>query len=303
MKNNYFIPVIILSAFLISCNKENKKDAETMDTQLAELAPLQKIKDDQQQIPVGTFEMPDTVAVDVPAQSTVKFNPDWDKKIIKTATLKLEISDHKKYSGFVHNAVKLHGAYIAQEEQNLADEKLESILTIKVPVAQFENIMNKLPGEDGKVLERKINTDDVTGEVVDTKARLEAKKQMRLKYLEFLKQSKNMAEVLQVQNEINSIQEEIESAAGRVAFLSQQALYSTINLTFYQPMPGFTSTDKAPSFLNRITSAFKNGTSWIGDLLIWLISIWPLMLILAVIYMGWKMARRPKVVGQKMTQA
>jgi hypothetical protein len=300
MKINYFIPAILMSALLISCNNENKKDAETIDTQMSELAPLQNIKDDaNQQIPVGTFEMPDTVAVDVPAQSTVKFNPDWDKKIIKTATLKLEISDHKKYTGFVHNAVKLHGAYIAQEEQNFADEKLETILTIKVPVAQFETIMNKLPGEDGKVLERKINTDDVTGEVVDTKARLEAKKQMRLKYLEFLKQSKNMAEVLQVQNEINSIQEEIESAAGRVAFLSHQSLYSTINLSFYQPMPGFTSADETPSFLKRITAAFKSGTSWTGDLLIGLISIWPLMLIFTVIYFVWRKLRPSGIIVQK----
>ncbi len=306
MKKNYFLPVLLMSAFLFACKQGYKKDAATMDLEMSAIPDIQNLQDDdenKQQIPVGTFEMPDTVAVDVPTQTPVKFNPDWDKKIIKTATLKLEINDHKKYTGFVHNAVKLHGAYIAQEEQNLADEKLETILTIKVPVAQFEAIMNKLPGDDGKVLERKINTDDVTGEVVDTKVRLEAKKQMRLKYLEFLKRSKNMAEVLQVQQEINSIQEEIESAAGRVAFLSHQSLYSTINLTFYQPMPGFTSADETPSFLNRIATAFKNGTSWIGDLLIGLISIWPLILILTVIYMGWKMYRRPKVVGQKMNQA
>ena len=108
-----------------------------------------------------------------------------------------------------------------------------------------------------------------------------------------------MEEILQVQNEINEIQEEIESAAGRINYLSSASAMSTINLTFFQPMPGFTSTDETPSFLNRIATAFKNGTSWIGDLLIGLISIWPLMLILAVIYMGWKMARRPKVISQK----
>jgi len=300
MKINYFIPAILMSALLISCNNENKKDAVTIDTQMSELAPLQNIKDDaNQQIPVGTFELPDTVAVDVPTQSPVTFNPAWDKKIIRTATLKLEISDHKKYTGFVHNAVKLHGAYIAQEEQNLADEKQETILTIKVPVAQFETIMNKLPGDDGKVLERKINTDDVTGEVVDTKVRLEAKKQMRLKYMDFLKQSKNMAEVLQVQTEINSIQEEIESAAGRVAFLSNQAAYSTINLTFFQPMPGYTTTGENVSFLKRISTAFKNGTSWIGDLLIGLITIWPLMLIFTVIYFVWRKLRPSGIIVQK----
>ena len=35
--------------------------------------------------------------------------------------------------------------------------------------------MNQLPGCEVKVIEQKINTDDVTGEVIDIKARLEAK--------------------------------------------------------------------------------------------------------------------------------
>jgi hypothetical protein len=48
--------------------------------------------------------------------------------------------------------------------------------------------VNELPGIKNKILERNISTEDVTGEMVDTKLRLEAKKGMRLKYLEFSKQ-------------------------------------------------------------------------------------------------------------------
>ena len=64
----------------------------------------------------------------------------------------------------------------------------------------------------------KISTEDVTGEVVDTRARMEAKKQMRDRYLALLKQARNMKEILEVQTEINTIQEDIESASGRVGF-------------------------------------------------------------------------------------
>ena len=58
----------------------------------------------------------------------------------------------------------------------MTDEKSESIIVIKVPVEQFESMMNQLPGNDNKILERKITTEDITGEVVDIKSRLEAKK-------------------------------------------------------------------------------------------------------------------------------
>ena len=303
MKSKIFIAALLIFSFFISCNREGKvAELKSAEYDLADTKGTlnqQSIEKDKQQIPVGKYSPPATDTSASPSPAPVNTNADWDSKIIKTASVKLEIKDFKKYSDYIHNSVKLYGAYVAQEEQTLTDEKSETVITIKVPVAQFETMMNKLPGDDGEVMEKKINTDDVTGEMVDTRGRLEAKKQMRLKYLEFLKQSKNMEEVLQVQNEINSIQEQIESAAGRVNFLSHQAAFSTINLTFYQPMDGFKPTDSAPSFLTRITASFKTGMSWMADLLVGLISIWPLLLAIFVIYFGWKKLRPSKLIAQK----
>lgn len=139
--------------------------------------------------------------------------------------------------------------------------------------------MNQLPGRDVKVIERKITTDDVSGEIVDVQARLEAKKQIREKYLDFFKQAKNMQEVLQVQTELNNLQENMEAAAGRISFLNHQSAMSTINLTYYQPLDGF-GTNNNPTFLNRIADAFKAGGTWFGNILIGLVSIWPVLLLI-----------------------
>jgi hypothetical protein len=115
---------------------------------------------------------------------------------------------------------------------------------------------------------------------------------MRLKYLEFLKQSKNMEEVLQVQNEINGIQEEIESAAGRIDYLSHQASYSTINLTYYQPLAGYKPADESPTFFTRIAHSFKTGASWFADLFVGLMTLWPLFLIAIGAYLGLKKIKK-----------
>ncbi|MGG9962547.1 DUF4349 domain-containing protein [Ferruginibacter sp. SUN106] len=311
MKTKLIIAAAVCFSIFISCNhsaKQSLKNETVANVELSNVTELKKTSfesnrntQEPQQIPVGTQQQvkadsaapPPAVTSNKPAA-----NPDWDKKIIKTATLKLEVKDFKGYNDNVHKTVKQFGGYIAQEEQNLTDEKSETVISIKVPVDQFETMMNQLPGADIKVLERKINTEDVTGQVVDTRSRLEAKKQMRLKYLEFLKQSKNMEEVLQVQNEINSIQEEIESAAGRVEFLSHQSAYSTINLTFFQPLAGYKPTDDTPTFFTRISHAFKTGASWFADLFVGLISIWPLLLAGIGIYIGVKkikFAKKPVI--------
>ena len=299
MKAKLSVTVIALFIVFISCNKAGNKSNETLDVQLAEIKqmPLEKGDKQDQKIPIGNSKQPLTDSAISPVNRTSS-NIDWDKKIIKTATLKLEVKDFKSYNDVVHKTVKQFGGYIAQEEQNLSPEKTETVISIKVPVEEFETMMNQLPGSDVNVMERKITTEDVTGEVVDTKSRLEAKKEVRLKYLDFLKQSKNMEEVMQVQNEINGIQEAIESAAGRVAYLSHQSAFSTINLTFYQPINGYKPSDGAPSFLTRLSSAFKSGGNWVADLFVTLISIWPLLLIILGSFVAWKKLKPSKTIAQ-----
>ncbi len=305
MKTKLLLAASLLILFIIACNTNNKQSvSDVAGSKIIELkdetlkpALFQNGNDGKEQkIPVGNRQQSLTDSGVSPFPIKTLSNPDWDKKIIKTATLKLEVQDFKNYNETVHKTVKQFGGYIAQEEQNLSEEKSENIISIKVPVDQFESMLNQLPGGDQKVLERKINTEDVTGEVVDTRSRLEAKKQMRLKYLEFLKQSKNMEEVLQVQNEINHIQEEIESAAGRVEFLSHQSTFSTINLTFFQPLPGYKPTDPSPSFLTRVSLAFKTGAAWIAELFIGLISIWPLLLVIFTGIIIWKKMKPSKFI-------
>jgi hypothetical protein len=125
---------------------------------------------------------------------------------------------------------------------------------------------------------------------------MEAKKQVRQRYMDLLNQAKNMEEILNVQSEINGIQEEIESAAGRIQYLGHSSAYSTINLTYYQVLNSSAKDNNKPTFGTKITDAFKTGLGWIVDLFIGLVSIWPLFLLtfaLVIVYKKIK-AAKPK---------
>jgi hypothetical protein len=302
MNAKLLLPVLFFSFYFLSCqNKSNHEQAMDLValSQSAKAPDPQQKKEQHQKIPVGNLNQNRTDSSATQSPALPNAHEDWDKKIIKTAIVQLEVKDFKKYNETIHNSIRQFGAYIAQEEQNLTDEKSETILTIKVPVEQFETMMNALPAGDVKVIQRKITSDDVTGEVIDTRSRLEAKKQVRLKYLDFLKASKNMEEALQVQREINGIQEEIEAAAGRVAYLSHQSAFSTIQLSFYQPAIGFKPIDSSPSFLTRLGNAFKSGADWLIELLIAMITIWPVWLITVAGIVAYKKMKPIKVSPQK----
>ena len=94
-------------------------------------------------------------------------NPDWDKKIIKTANLTIEVKDFRSFSDLVHKSSKQFGGYIASEQQSESDGKLATTISIKVPVDQFESLVNQFPSSE-KLIEKTITSEDVTGEVVDT---------------------------------------------------------------------------------------------------------------------------------------
>jgi hypothetical protein len=238
----------------------------------------------------------------VPQQPAV-VNPDWNKKIIKNATLSVEVKDYLQFNRLVHDAVQQAGGYVAQEEQGESDYKIENTVTIKVPVEQFDKAVLALtPGKE-KILVKKITSQDVTGEVVDTKSRLEAKRQARARYLDFLKQAKNMEEILQVQSEIDEIQENMEAAAGRVNYLTHAAAYSTIQLSYFQVMnPQAKEVDTPPGFGQKVLLALTAGLQWVGEFLLLLITIWPVwLLVLTGIWLYRRYRAAKKVVP--VTQA
>jgi len=219
----------------------------------------------------------------------------WDKKIIKNAFVNLEVKNYKSFNNLIHENIKKFGGYIAQEEQNQTDYKIENTITIKTPVDEFDNLVASLTTGEQKLLEKKITSEDVTTEIVDTKSRMEAKKQVRLRYLDLLKQAKNMEEILNVQNEVNSIQEDIEAATGRIEYLSHSAVYSTINLTYFQILDASAKDIKETTFGTRLWQSFKNGWSWVGDVFIGLISIWPLFVIGFACWLAYKKWHSSKI--------
>ena len=300
-------PVVLMASILlmtlIACNNNGAgKDKTTTDVALAEYKNTPAADNGSAQ-----FQTVDTSAAPAPAAgneeppkqpgtSASTTNADWDKKIIKNATLTVAAKSHKSFNDFVHEQVKRSGGYVAEEEQNKSDFKIENIVTIKVPVDQFDNLVKSITStKDDNVVSQKVTSQDVTGEVIDTRSRTEAKRQIRLRYLDLLKQAKNMEDILKVQSEINNIQEEIEAGAGRVSYLTHAAAYSTVQLTFYEILNAAAEDGDKPGFGQRVLNALRNGMDWVGEMLVVVLTLWPLWLLLGGAWWGFRKWRsKPK---------
>jgi hypothetical protein len=224
-------------------------------------------------------------------------NPDWDRKIVKTANLTLKVKNFQWFTNRLHAAVKQSDGYIAQEQLSQNAGEIENTVTIKVPVDRFESLMGEMPGDSDKLEEKKISSEDVTMELVDTKSHLQTKKEVRERYLELLKQAHSMKDIIAIQNEIDDIQQEMDEAAGRIAWLGHSSAYSTINLRFYQVLDESIREEPAPGFAHRLRDAIRDGWLGLSSLLLELIGVWPLWIALgfAVVWVRkWRIRTRAR---------
>ena len=296
------IIAVIATAFSCNLGNESKTDQNGAKAVVPnEIATADQKPNEFQNEYEGNFDADSTVRQQLPgdkqkqpAQQPGLPRIDWDKKIIKTASLRLEVKDYNAFATSLREKIKEFGGYIAQEEQVQSGYKIENSLAIKVPVDQFDDAVAQISSKAETVNEKKISSQDVTAEFVDTRSRIEARKQVRLRYMDFLKQAKNMEEILNVQSQINGIQEQIESAAGRIEYLSHSSVFSTINLTYYQILNASAIDDEKPSFGIELNHAFRNGWSWMGDLFVGLVSIWPLLLLIFSGVVIYKRAKHQK---------
>lgn len=290
-----FLFIALVALLLLSCGQKSKDrvfDVTLNEPKLEEKAFLQNERP----------EIDTTKPVSVSNQNGSSKNieqtkVDWDKKIVKTGSLNVEVKNYNDFNSSLRQKIKQFGGYISQEEQSQTDYSIQNSAVIKIPVDQFDDAVSAFTNGVEKINEKKISSEDVTTEVVDTKSRMESKKQVRQRYLDLLKQAKNMDEILNVQNEINSTQEEIESAAGRIEYLTHSSTFSTINLTYSQILNATAQNpNNRPSFGIRFANAFKDGLHWVSELFIGLISIWPLMFLGAALFFVYKKIRivKPK---------
>ena len=225
----------------------------------------------------------------IPTPSPAAANPDWDRKIVKTADLSIETKSFPRFTERLHRLVRESGGYFAQEEQSQSSGEIQNAVTIKVPVDRFDELLQQLPADSDRLTDKKVSSQDVSMEVVDTKSRLETKKEVRERYLDLLKQAHKMEDILSIQQEIDGIQEQMDAAAGRIQFLGHAAAFSTVNLKFFQVLDAtVVEAPQAPTLLHRIKQSFLSGWDFLSELMLGLLTVWPLWLALAIGLAAWK---------------
>jgi hypothetical protein len=151
--------------------------------------------------------------------------------IIRTGNLDLVVADTDEAVQAITQQVSTIAGWVVNTNLYNSGEFRRGDMSVRVPVAQFGEMMTQFKTYAVEVRSESTNGQDVTEEFVDVSARLANMEATAERVRGFLADTENVEEALAVNVELSRLEAEIESLKGRQQYLSQSASFSTIHIT------------------------------------------------------------------------
>lgn len=158
-------------------------------------------------------------------------------KLIKTADAVIEVGAgefEKKFEDAKRVADKFSGHVTNSSANRAKGELISGIVTIRVPSKNFDNAVSAVKAL-GTVNSIAVRADDVSEEYVDLQSRLKNLQAQEAQLIIIMAKAQTVAETLAVEQQLTSVQGEIEVIKGRMQFLDNRVDFSTINITIQEP--------------------------------------------------------------------
>ncbi|MES2762600.1 MAG: DUF4349 domain-containing protein [Bacteroidota bacterium] len=227
-------------------------------------------------------------------ESTVTKN----KKIIKDGYISIKVKDVEASKNRIDAIVKSYNAYYENECFENNDFKVSYSLKIRVPANKFESFLKANEKAEGEIVNKNINARDVTEEFVDGEIRLNSKKLFRNRYNQLLEKAGKVDDILAIEENIRTLQEEIESQEGQLKFLGDQVTYSTLDIELFHNNAFVKPINEDDTFFNRFKTSLSKGWDMVVTFALWCITQWPWYILIILIIMIVKMylkKRRNKI--------
>ena len=185
----------------------------------------------------------DDIATAVPEPATISTSGDQEfarepntqatnRVIVRNADVNIESDDASRAMREIGDIAARLGGWIV--ESNQATNSPVSSITIRVPAERFENAITAIERLATKVVSARVDSTDFTQEYTDLNASVEVLERTIASLTELLdtrRVSSDIEGILQVQREIANQQTLLETARGRLRFISESAAYSKIQVT------------------------------------------------------------------------
>ena len=252
------------------------------------------------------FPVADTTAYEITNQSgDLTVLERSNRMIVKNADVRLLVEDTNISIDRTTQIVSDAGGYIVSSRvwyQDYFQHNLKyASITLGVPVDEFEHVLSRLRGLAIEVKDESASGDDVSDQYVDLESQLVNLEATRERVKSFLDDAKTVDEALRINQELASLEAQIEQVKGRMNYLSDRSSFSTITINFEPQLPELEPTPTPVPQTWNPGDTLKNATKTVTvayqgivEFMIWLlVVIVPILLPPALIFWGlWKLFTR-----------
>lgn len=211
-----------------------------------------------------------------------------DLLIIKTGSLDLQVEAVDEAVTEAAARVIALGGYVSGSEQFGEGDDVTATITYRIPAEAWEDALTALRSLAIKIVSERTGTQDVTGQVVDLRARITNLRATETALQGIMTRATKIADVLAVQAELTTVRGQIEEATAQKQRLEEQAAFSTLSVRFglkpeaavvtvQQRFDPKSEVDRATANLVEILQGLVTAGIWFG--IVWL----PIMLVLAFV--------------------
>ncbi|NLY43352.1 MAG: DUF4349 domain-containing protein [Clostridiaceae bacterium] len=219
-----------------------------------------------------------------------------DRKIIFNAFISLEVEEfdttYKKIISIVQNSgtgyMESSNSQSIKIASNPDRYKREGTIVIRVAQDQFNNVLDEIKSM-GTVLDERVDSKNITGEYYDTTYRTKMYEAERDRIMEYLKEAKDLDTMLKLERKLSEVTYEIERLKGTLRNWDNLVEFSTITIEIKEKVPEEIAKKQSSTYGQKMLNALIDSSTAtiraVGDVIILLVSLIPVLIILGILYL------------------
>lgn len=208
-------------------------------------------------------------------KSTETFSDTTDRIITKTSDLSLLVKNVRSAGDQIISYAKDNGGFMVFASYNRPTDSPFAAITIRIPTPKLDAALNFIRSLSIKVTSENLVGTDVTEEYVDIEANLATLNKTKEKFEEILEKAITVTDILTVQRELISLQQQIDALIGQKKSIENNAKLTKITVYLstdelalpYAPDKAFRPNVVFKLAVRSLLNTFRSGAEssiWIG---------------------------------------
>lgn len=214
------------------------------------------------------------------------------RMVVEESSLSLLVKDVRQVLTAVKSKIESLGGYMVNSYLSSPEQAPTGQLTLRTPQEKLEASLTFIRAQGVKVVSENLSGTDVTDQFVDNTERLKILEGNKARFEEIMKKAEKIEDILRVQQEIFSLQGQIEAIKGQQNYLTKTAEMSRLTVylsTDELALPYAPSDSWRPEVVFKqavrslLKTAQKLGTAAIW-LAVYLAALAPVLVIVFLLY-------------------